>query len=216
MSSPDNLEKIGFLKNTIVESIVSTFDNSRKPHAAPMGAHRYDERHILLKPFKTSQTYSNLSKWKSGVVNITSDPIMFYLSTFKNANPLGSILEEWFEKAESVDAPKLSIADAYLEFNANEINSDYDEATFLCEIMKLDVSKQSVPHAFCRATPAIIESLIHATRVEVYLKSGETEKAEERIRLINHYAEVIEKVAPNKYSLIIHDIQRRIDEWRIV
>lgn len=216
MSSHDNLEKIGFSKNTIVESIVSTFDNSRKPHAAPMGVHRYDERHILLKPFKTSQTYSNLSKWKSGVVNITSDPIIFYLSTFKNANPLGHIMDEWFENAESVDAPKISTADAFLEFNSSEINSEYDEATFLCEIMKLDISKKIIPQAYCRAAPAVIESLIHATRVEVYLKSGETEKAEELIKLINHHAEVIEKVAPNKYSLIIHDIQRRIDEWRII
>jgi hypothetical protein len=71
---------------------------------------------ISLNIFNSSNTNRNLKTSKSAVINLVDDIEVFYKTAFKEANPEGSLPQEWFIKAESVDAPKL-----------------YANATFSCD-----------------------------------------------------------------------------------
>ncbi len=209
-----DLSELGFIRNSIVETIVSTFDATHHPHAAPMGLYTADMRSIVLKPFKTSATYSNLVKWRSGVANITSNPVLFYLTAFKDKNPVGEVSEDWFTRADRVDAPRLKNVDAYVEFNVADIEDAGDQVKMLCRVEKTRVNREVTPQAYSRAVSAVIESVIHATRIEIYLSSGAAGKAEELIGLVEHYRMIVERVAPDSpYSEIMADIQRRIGGW---
>lgn len=211
----NELSELGFVKNSVVETIVSTYDKERNPNAAPMGVYTEDMKNLILNVYKTSQTYENLMRWKSGVVNITSDPNLYYRTTFKDVNPSGKLPEEWFVHASTVDAPNMLNTDACIEFNIINVEESEEKVKIQCRIEKILLIERRTLPAYSRATSAVIESLIHATRIENFLSSGEEKKAKERIDLVNHYSEVVNKVAPNSiYSDIIEDIKHRIKKWK--
>ncbi len=210
------MSELGFIRNGIVEVIVSTFDEAHRPHAAPMGASTEDMRGIILKPFKSSQTYRNLLKWRSGVANITSDPLLFYRTVFKDANPGGEFPKEWFAQAPAVDAPRMTNTDVCIELLVTDVEESEDRAQMLCKVKStLMLNRSYLPHVYNRAAPAIIESLIHATRIESHLNADRPDKAEELITLVEHYRHLVERIAPDStYSEMMDDIWRRINLWR--
>jgi hypothetical protein len=210
-----DLSGLGLVKNGIVETIVSTYDKERSPIAAPMGVFTEDMQNVILKPFKTTQTYENLLKYRSGVANITSDPTLFHRTVFKAVNPEGRVPVEWFTPAETVDAPRLMNADACIEFKVISVEDSEEKSILLSRVEKILMIHKPTLRVYSRAVSAVIESLIHATRIEAFLALGEEKKANELIGLVQHYHRIVEKVAPNsKYSDIMSDIQRRIDGWR--
>ena len=210
------MSELGFIRNGIVEVIVSTFDEAHRPHAAPMGASTEDMRSIILKPFKSSQTYGNLLKWRSGVANITSDPLLFYRTVFKDANPGGELPKEWFAQAPAVDAPRMTNTDVCIELLVTDVEESEDRAQMLCRVEStLMLNRSYLPHVYNRAAPAVIESLIHATRIESHLNAGRPDKAEELIILVEHYRHLVDRIAPDStYSEMMDDIWRRINLWR--
>ena len=80
-----------------------------------------DEQTLSLNIFNSSLTSHNLKTSGCAVINLTSDIAIFYRSTFKEANPDGKLPLEWFEKAESVNAPKLRWADATVDVSVTRI-----------------------------------------------------------------------------------------------
>ncbi len=210
------MSELGFIRNGIVEVILSTFDEDHKPHAAPMGASTEDMRSIILKPFKSSQTYGNLFRWRCAVANITSDPMLFYRTVFKDSNPGGELPQEWFTHAPTVNAPRMINTDVNVELLVTSIEEFEDRVQMQCRVEVITVLNRSYhPNVYNRAGPAVIESLIHATRIEAYLNAGEASKAEELINLVKHYHRLIEHVSPDSsYSEMMNDIWRRINLWR--
>ena len=214
MLPSDELAKIGFAKNGIVETIVSTFDKNRNPTAAPIGVSMVDENHITLSIFKTTKTYKNLEEKKCGAANITSDPIVFHRTVFKDVNSEGKLPKEWFTQASKVDAPYLRNADAFIEFRVIKLTESSEKVKVLCRVHKIRIIRKNLIQVYHRAKSAVIESIIHATRIEVFLAAGKNKKAKELIELVNHYNKIVNKVAPNStYSHIMIDIQRRIKKW---
>ncbi|MCP8317686.1 MAG: hypothetical protein H3Z51_12635, partial [archaeon] len=60
-----------------------------------------------------------------------------------------------------------------------------------------------------------IESIIHATRIKVFLSKDEKEKVEKLIKLVNYYNTLVERVAPNSvYVDIMKEILKRIEAWK--
>jgi hypothetical protein len=210
----EDLSQMGFIRNGIVELILSTFNDANRPHAAPMGAYTEDLHRVILKPFKSSQTYGNLKRRRSAVANITSDPQIFYRATFKDMDKDG-LPEAWFTRAETVDAPRLTNIDACVELSVTEIEETEDRAKMTCRVEKMVTFERLLPKAYNRAASAVIESLIHATRIKVYLNSGEYSTAEELIRLVERYHRIVERVAPGSaLSTMMENIQGRIVSWR--
>lgn len=211
-----NLADLGFSKGAIMEIIVSTYNANGQPNAAPMGVKTEDMHHIVIRPYTSSLTYRNLQLKKCAVINVTSNPELYYLTAFKEANPEGRIPSEWFEKAEAVGAPRLKRADAFVEVSIFDMkSSEAERVEALCEI-KLVKASNLLPRAYCRATFATIEAIIHAIRVKVFLTNKKQKQAYKLIELIRHYNALVNRVSPNsRYSEIMADLTRRISSWKV-
>lgn len=212
------LGDIGFLKDVIIEAIVSTYGVNDYPNAAPMGVIMKDENHIVIRPFISSFTYKNLQLKLCGVINLVSDPKIFYFTAFKETNVGGVLPFEWFEKAEMVEAPRLKVADAFIEFSVIDIKLlGVERAEILCKVESIKASS-TLPKAYCRASFAVIESIIHATRIKSFLKDYEKEKENilKLLGLIKYYYGIVNRVAPNSYySEIMVDLIKRINSWGV-
>lgn len=211
-----NLTNLGFSKGAIMETIVSTYSRDGQPNAAPMGVKIDDTQHIVIRPYISSLTYKNLQSKRCAVINVTSNPELYYLTTFKEANPDGEIPLEWFRKAETIDAPRLWMADATVEVSVKEIKSlSTERAKILCDVRLVKASKL-LPKAYCRAAFATIEAIIHTTRVKLFLSNNKQEEAYRLIELIEHYNSLVNRITPNsRYSEIMADLVKRIGSWKV-
>jgi hypothetical protein len=213
-----NLADLGFSKGLIAETVVSTYNMQGQPNAAPMGVTMENTQRLALRIYTSSLTYRNLQAKRCAVVNVTSDPEIFYRTAFKEANPKGMVPLEWFEKAETVDAPRLRAADAHVEVAvADMVPFDAERAKVTCAV-KLVQASNVLPRAYCRASFATIEAIIHATRVKAFLTRADEQKREQALKLmetIKQCRDVVNRVAPNsRYSETMADLSRRIDSWR--
>lgn len=212
-----NLTDLGFSKGIISETIVSTYDAEGQPNAAPMGAIMENENRAAIKLFNSSLTFENLKVKRSAVINVTSNINLFYWTAFKEACPEGKLPIKWFEKAETVNAPKLHEADAFIEVSVANLNKiDDDRTEVVCDV-KLVVAAKNYPQAYCRALFATVEAIIHATRVKVFLAGDEKHraKAKKLLETIATYQEVVERSAPHsRYSEIITELAEMVDSWR--
>jgi len=212
-----SLDDLGFLKGSIGETIVSTYDADGQPNAAPMGIVMESNEQVIIRPFISSSTYKNIQTKKCAVANVTSNPEMFYLTAFKETNPDGKLSSDLFEKAETVDAPRLRAADATVEVIVDETGSfSTERAEFLCNVRHVKASKK-LPKVYCRAQFATIEAIIHATRIKVFLRGNKQEQKQaiKLLELVDVCQDVVQRTAPNsRYSEIMADLTQRIHLWR--
>ena len=207
---------LGFSKGIIFETIVSTFDKTGNPNAAPMGVIMENEQTLSLNIFNSSLTSQNLKTSGCAVINLTSDIAIFYRSTFKEANPDGKLPLEWFEKAESVNAPKLRWADATLDVSVTHIQLvGKDKAKMQCRVEKVTAAKQ-YPKPNCRALALTLEAIIHATRVKAFSNDpSKQEEVHKLLGLIENCSKVVNRAAPKStYSAVMADLTHRINNWR--
>ncbi|MFH1327597.1 MAG: DUF447 domain-containing protein [Candidatus Bathyarchaeota archaeon] len=207
------LQKLGFPSKQIIEVIVSTYGDGDFPTAAPMGVMSENDK-LVLRPYTATQTYRNLREHKCCVVNLTTDPDLFYRTALKEVNKDGKVPLEWFGKASTVEAPMLKKADVSIEASVvSQMNESIGRAKFICEVLKIEVANH-MPQPYCRATFALLESIIHATRVKEFLPR-EIKESDSLIASISNYKQLIEKVAPNSnYARIIDDLYSRVTSWR--
>ena len=212
----ESLADLGFRKNMIMETLVSTYGlGGNEPNVAPMGVITKDMQHLTIRPYVTSKTYANLKAKKCAVVNVTSDPELYYRTALKESNSRSKINSDWFEKAEVVNAPRLRMADAFIEVSVIEMQTfGSQRSEVLCNV-EFVTMKNMPPKVYCRGIFACIEAIIHATRVKVYLSQGKREEAQRLIELIGHYYALVDRVAPQStYSQLMSDLTHRIDSWR--
>ena len=211
-----NLTDLGFSKNVIIETIVATYNSEGYPNAAPIGAKMTDEQHLAIKPYNSSSTLKNIKAGLCATVNLTSDVDLFYKTAFKEANPSGITPQEWFEKAESIDAPRLRSADAVIGITVKEISPlDAKRTSVVCKVSFIE-AKSSLPKGYCRAFPATIEAIIHATRIKALANEKSSEEhLNKLVELINNCDETVNRTAPNsRYSEIMTEIKSKIGLWR--
>jgi hypothetical protein len=213
------LGDLSFLKGVIVETVVSTYSADNQPNAAPMGVVMENAQRISFRIYTSSLTYKNLQSKRNAVVNITSDPEVFYKTAFKEANPNGQFPPEWFEKAETVDAPKMRMAEGHIEVTVLDTAPlDSERAEVLCDVKRIQAS-EALPKAYCRASFATIEAIIHATRVKAFLTQADRQKREQALELLERIGQchdIVNRVAPNsRYSKIMGNLKQRTDSWRV-
>jgi len=208
------LNALGFLKGVTVETIVSTYNGDEEPNAAPMGATMMDAQHLVINLFNSSGTCANIRTKKCAVVNLTSDVEVFYKTAFKEVNPNGVLPQEWFEKAKTVNAPKLRLAAATIDVSVASlaISTKKTKAIFVVELVQ---AARKYPEVYCRAFGATIEAIIHATRVKALAnEKKEQKRVSELSKKIAYCNDVVGRVAPNsRYSLVMADLMKRINSW---
>jgi hypothetical protein len=211
------LTDLGFSKGAIVETIVSTYNKNGEPNAAPMGTIMQNNQTVLIRLYTSFLTCKNLLSNRCAVINVTSDIDLFYRTTFKEANPEGKIPKEWFEKAETVNAPKLREADATIEATlAKTVPVDAERIEAVCKVELIKATKR-LPKAYCRAFSATMEAIIHATRVQALIHiAQEQERVSRLLEIIDNCSDIANRTAPNsRYTEIMADLTEKISSWRI-
>ena len=205
------LGTLGMRNKHIYETIVSTYDSNRKPTVAPMGIVVIGRERFLIRPFKATATFRNLLAAKCGVVNVTSSPEMFYRTTFKREGPHLKIPSNRFRPGKAVQAPRVRSAEAHIEFTVSRLEEESeDRARLTCKVQTIE-SRRMFPQAYCRANFALIECIIHSTRIGPYLSDGRVGEAEELKHLVDYYKDLTQRVAPGSSEVqMIANVVRRI------
>ncbi|MEM2904575.1 MAG: DUF447 family protein [Candidatus Bathyarchaeia archaeon] len=207
------LISMGFLKGGIVEAIISTYSLERVPDAAPMGATLLDHGKVLIRPYVSTVTFTNLKAKGCAVSNLTSDPFLFLRTALKEVNPR-VLPPEWFEEAKVVDAPRLKGLEAFVEVTVLESRLEEGKrADVICEAQLIEAF--TVPaKAYCRASAALIEAAIHATRVKEFTRLGLHDLARDRRELMNASLSVVERVAAkSEYATAAARLISLVELW---
>jgi hypothetical protein len=206
------LADLGFCQGIICETIICTFNLDGRPNAAPMGVMVIDSQKVSLIVYNSAETLKNLQNTKAATLNLTSDVDFYYKSALKSDKlPIC-----WFEKSNVINAPKLKTAIATVSVsieNFEPIDTIRTKAT--CNVECIEALK-AYPQVYCRAKPAVLEAIIHATRVKA-LVNVEAEQAHvvTLYSLIQNCIDIVNRSAPNShYAELMSDLQKKIDSWR--
>jgi len=193
------------------EIILSTYCDDGQPNAAPMGIKFLRRKRVFIKLFKGTRTLNNIMKRRCAIANVTSDPFLFYKTTFKEKNQLSP---NYFFRSKIIDAPYLRSADGYIQMTLGTCKHKRSHVETEFHIKRIHL-KKTRSDLYSRGAHALIEVIIHSTRIKEFLAKGNTKKTNKLIQLVNHYKELIERVSPDSdYEKIINEIQTRINKWK--
>ena len=131
------LSDLGFSKGIFAETIVSTYNADGTPNAAPMGILMENEQTVTMNIFNSSSTNRNLKVNKCAVINLTNKIEVFYKVTFKETTPIEQLPPDWFDRAKTINAPKLRFADANIEVSVSSAKPEGSERTkFACDVIQ--------------------------------------------------------------------------------
>ena len=145
----------------ILESLVTTLDAGGGPHLAPMGPRvSPDWSRFTLRPFPTSQTYSNLIRHGEGVIHITDDALLLATAAIGAVNEMPPV-----RAAERVRGFVLADCCRYFEFIVKSIDASGERVTIEAEVVHSGRGRDWF--GFNRAKHAVIEAAILATRLHL-------------------------------------------------
>jgi hypothetical protein len=171
-----------------------------------MGILLSDNGKIIIRPYLTTKTFANLRASGAAVVNLVSDVWLFYKTALKRYIYGGKLPPDMFEGARVVKAPRLRGADGFIEVKVEGTSVEDNRARFVCRIAYVEL-RSADARTYLRANYAVLESLICFTKIEHFVSTRDLANAEAQLRLIEHYKEVTEKVAPStKYTEIVRHV----------
>jgi len=204
MLAKDKLRFI-FEPNIIYEGILTTLNEEGKPHMASMGFSFNNEYDMIIRPFKDTRSYSYLKERKLAVMNIANDIEMFFKATY------GKSSDDEFLPSSKLKIPRLKNVNLYIEGKVKEIKEDEVRANFIMEPVYV-YTKKTYERPFTRVEFAVIESLIHSTRVKVFMEMKLYDEVERLVSLIDYYDKLVRRIAPNsKYVKIMDEINKIVE-----
>jgi len=145
----------------ILEGIVTTVAPDGAVNIAPMGPHvDAAMKRLLLRPFKTSQTYRNLKRHGEGVFHVTDDVWMLAQAAVGSVEPPPLLIP-----ATQVQGHILPDACRFYEFRIVRLD-DRQERTEI-EVVVVASGRLRDFFGFNRAKHAVVEAAILATRVHL-------------------------------------------------
>lgn len=187
----ERLRTLGFKPKSIVEVILTTRNPDGTINAAPMGVKVIENCLIEIKPFKTSNTFTNLKEHSEVCLNISHDPLLFFKTAFKNEF---KILPKLTEKL-ALDEAQACIFCKVIEFHDNSDQRGF----FKVKPIEFQIIRQT-PLVFSRGVAQAIEAVIHATRVKAYTEQGMLLEAEHLKGKIMECVEIIRRVSAQDTS----------------
>ena len=131
---------MGFDFGSTMEIILTTWNNDGTVNAAPMGIVRDIKDQIIIRPYKSSNTYRNMLRNNGRIINLTQDSEIFLKTAFKDEN-LGPYL---------IEDGKLSLdgSDAFIQVKIINFESENENrSTFTCSIQQI-ITKKRIPKRF--------------------------------------------------------------------
>ena len=181
----------------ILETIVATAAASGELNCAPMGI-ELGSGSVLLRPFRTARTWSNLKETGEGVVNFTDDVLIFARCA----------LDPWLpphRPASRVRGAILEDACQWKEFVVTASELSGDRGRFEGRIVAEGRARDSL--GFNRARHAVIEATILATRL--FLLGRENVLGE-----LDRLRPLVEKTGGEREREAFALLERRITEDR--
>lgn len=209
------LSSLGIRKKRIYEVVVSTYNQNGKPTAAPMGLRALDTKMFLIRPYVSTSVYRNLHDTQCGVVNITTSPGLFFRTTFKNEQRRLALPRRWFTCGKTVNAPRIKSAEGHIEFIVKHLDfENEDRARYTCKSSLIE-ARRSFPRPYCRSNFALIECIIHATRIKPFLSDGRRAEAEKLMDLVEYYKQLTDRVAPSSEDArMMSELSNLVGTWR--
>jgi hypothetical protein len=202
---------LGFNKNMIYETIVCTYNQNGAPNAAPMGAVMQNHEQIILTIYNSASTLKNLRTNKLATLNLTDNIDLFFQTALKDA----ALPIDWFELSNIVNAPQLKLANVTIALTTQKFTPiDVQRTKIACKVQQITALKV-YPQSYCRAKPAVLEAIIHATRIKA-LSNNPQEQAyvTKLVTLIQNCYEVVNHSAPNShYTELMSNLQQKINMW---
>jgi hypothetical protein len=143
----------------ILEGIVTTIGKDGAVNVAPMGP-RVDPAvtSLVLRPFRTSQTYANLKTHGEGVFHVTDDVLLLARSAVGALDPLPPLFP-----ATVIQGQVLTDACRYYEFRVLRCDERAERVTMNVAIVHTGRLRDFF--GLNRAMHAVVEAAILATRV---------------------------------------------------
>lgn len=203
------MDQMGFDYGSTIETILTTWNCDGTVNAAPMGVIRNLKDQLIIKPYRSSNTFRNMLKNKEVCVNTTQDSEIFLKTAFKDEclglYPIkkGDLL---FEGSDA--SIKLKIINVESE-NANR-------PEFVGEIQKI-ITKKRIPISFNRGKNNAIEAIIHASHIRYKLNERGGDVKTDLINF-NYNIQIIRKVsASNSTEMnVANKLESLVEKWRLV
>ena len=198
----ESLSKLGFTENCIVETILVSYNDDGSPNIAPMGITKRDES-LIVKPFKTSQTYENLKRAGSATIHISNNPLLYLKTAFK---------QEFDQQTEVIKDTEAVIQAE----NAGLIHEDDLRATFRLSPTRLEI-KNPTPTVFSRGRAEAIELVINATRLQVHKTENRDHEVQLIVTKIRENIEIINRVSVEGTSehKVVEAIKSLSKKWGV-
>ncbi len=142
----------------ILEGIVTTTGPNQQVHIAPMGpiVDSQMER-LILRPFRTAQTYQNLKSHPEGLFHVTDDVLLLARAALGGVEPMPPL-----RSASQVRGFVLSDACRFYEFQIRSIDDGDDRSRMEAQVVHSGTLRDFF--GFNRAKNAVVEAAILATR----------------------------------------------------
>lgn len=201
------LRKIGFNSYTFSETIVVTEILNNMWNCAPMGV-KLENGKLYFYVYEGTRTLEALRKNKHLTINIVYDVNVFMKCVFKTLDD-GKL----YELSNNFPIPHIAIADAYIECELVSLRKVNKKFKAICKPLNV-VVKRSIPRAFNRAFPAIIEALIYYTKIKPFKKMGLNEELNELMKRMMYCRHIVEHATTDRKYLKIIDsiISKALDE----
>jgi hypothetical protein len=143
----------------ILEGVVTTLDAEGRLNVAPMGPRvEPDFRRFVLRPFRGSNTFRNLSQRGEGVLHVTDDVLLLARSA------IGHVDDVPTRPAERVHGRVLADCCRYYEFRVTSVDDREERVSFVAETLHEGRTRDFF--GFNRAKHSVIEVAILATRID--------------------------------------------------
>jgi hypothetical protein len=205
----EKMDQLGFNYGSTIETILTTWNFDGTVNAAPMGVIRTLKDQIVIRPYRSSNTFRNILKNKEACVNTTQDSELFLKTAFKDEGlGLFSIKKSDLLIEGSDASIKLKIISVESE------NINRSESTG--EIQQI-ITKKRIPISFNRGRNNAIEAIIHASHIRYKINErGEDVKTD--LINFNNNIQIIKKVsASNSTEMkVANKLELLIEKWRLI
>ncbi|MFW9997425.1 MAG: DUF447 domain-containing protein [Candidatus Odinarchaeota archaeon] len=207
LSFPDFLRIFGILPGTIYEILITTVTKAGTLSTAPFGAIFQQHRGAIeLFAYDGSATLSNLRTTGACIINITQDPVLFYLALSKQKLDieLASDYPErslTYQKIKTIDT--LQPVDGVQGYIVARVISIVPQGIkYLITMEPVSCTQGEKNAVFSRGSAALIEMMVHLSRLGVY---SDLKKNKELIHKVKELNLIVKKTG-NKSWIELGDI----------
>jgi len=186
----------------ILEGVVVTLNPDGSPNISPMGPRvDRDVSRLVLRPFRTSQTYQNLNRQGEGVLHVTDDVELIAHAAIGQLDPLPPLVP-----VASIGGQRLADCCRWFAFRVAALDDADERTTIHCQVVDRGTVREFF--GFNRAKHAVLEGAILATRIGIL-------PAEELRSQMRHLATLVQKTAGDQerraFAFLDEYIKRQLD-----